>query len=156
MFTGSYIYSVDSKYRISIPKKIREHWEKLKYNVFFIVPHTSEKCIIVYPDKVYIELLNFLNGLNPFDPEAAYLKRRMLDDVAEEKMDTQYRIKIPPEYLKRVNINNEVKILGQVSYFELWNPEEYEKYKARFELPFEEYMKKYLNVGPSFPQIRSD
>ncbi len=155
MFTGSFKYSVDNKNRISIPKKIRELWEKEKFETFIIVPHTSEKCIVVYPDKIYIEILNFLNGLNPFDSEAAYLKRRMLEDVTAEKMDGQYRIRIPSEYLNRANINNEVIILGQISYFEVWNPEEYEKYKSSFELPLEEYMKKYLNAGPSFPHLSS-
>lgn len=144
MFKGKYLYTVDSKNRLSIPAKLRKYISQEAQNTI-IIQLGLNKCLQLYPYDKYKTMMERLNKLNPFDPEQAYVKRRILEEVYEEELDGQYRIKLPAELLKKVNITRDVIILGQSDYMEVWDPEEYEKYKNEFAEPYEKVVQRVMN-----------
>lgn len=127
-FTGSFRYSVDSKNRISIPAKLRREISVESDKRFIILSDTDDRCIKLYPQSVFKNIIDAISKANPFDPLNAYARRRLLSSVYEEEMDGQYRIKLPAELLKKTNINGECLVVGVGDYIELWNPDEFQKY----------------------------
>ncbi len=127
-FTGSFRYSVDAKNRISIPAKLRREISSESDTRFIILSDTDDRCIKLYPQSVFKNIIEAISKANPFDPLNAYARRRLLSSVYEEEMDGQYRIKLPVELLKKTNINGECLVIGVGDYIELWNPDEFQKY----------------------------
>lgn len=127
-FTGSFRYSVDAKNRISIPARLRREISEELDKRFIILSDTDDKCIKLYPQSVFRNILESISKANPFNPINAYARRRLLANVYEEEMDGQYRIKLPVELLKKTNINGECLVIGVGDYIEIWNPEEFDKY----------------------------
>ncbi len=127
-FTGSFRYSVDAKNRISIPAKLRKELYDESDKKFIILSDTDDKCIKLYPQSVFRNIIESISKANPFDPLNAYARRRLLANVYEEEMDGQYRIKLPAELLKKTNINGECLVIGVGDYIEIWNPDEFDRY----------------------------
>lgn len=127
-FSGSFRYMVDAKNRISIPAKLRREISLDTDKRFIILSDNDDKCIKLYPYKIFQNILDAINKANPFDPVNAYVRRRFFSNIYDEEMDGQYRIKLPSELLKKVNIDGECLVVGVGDYIELWNPQEFEKY----------------------------
>lgn len=131
-FSGSFRYMVDAKNRISIPAKLRREISLDTDKRFIILSDKDDKCIKLYPYKIFQNILDAINKTNPFDPVNAYVRRRFFSNIYDEEMDGQYRIKLPSELLKKVNIDGECLVVGVGDYIELWNPQEFEKYLEEF------------------------
>jgi len=70
----------------------------------------------------------------------------MLDNAQEDKMDSQSRILIPQELLDYAGIKNEVLVLGVLKKIEMWDPQEYEKYKLKSAETFEEIASEVMSL----------
>lgn len=148
-FTGTFRYSVDAKNRISIPSKLRKEVPVEAENWFVILSDQEDRCIKIYPRNVFKNITDAINKSNPFHPLNVYIRRRLLSNVYDEKMDNQNRIKLPPELLKKTNINGECLVIGVGDYIEIWNPEEFEKYMqesvSQFQGNFGELLASVMN-----------
>ncbi|HOJ17023.1 MAG: division/cell wall cluster transcriptional repressor MraZ [Ignavibacteriales bacterium] len=145
MFKGHYIHSIDSKGRIAIPAKLRKYISPDAEESFVMLKGT-EKCIDIYPRDRWAEIETRLEKLNPFNPKQARLIRIMLDNAQEDKMDSQSRILIPQELLDYAGIKNEVLVLGVLKKIEMWDPQEYEKYKLKSAETFEEIASEVMSL----------
>lgn len=127
MFRGQFIYSVDSKGRVSIPAKLRKHIAP-DANDTFVMTQGTATCIDVYPLDQWNQFEEKLLGLNPFKPNDAKFIRMILQFASEDKLDSQSRILIPQFLLEYAKIEKEVLILGALKKIELWNPKVFEEY----------------------------
>ncbi len=150
-FTGTYRYSVDAKNRISIPAKLRKEIPEEADNKFVILSDTDDRCIKLYPFNVFKNITQAINSSNPFHPLNVYIRRRLLSNIYDGEMDNQYRIKLPPELLKKTNINGECLVIGVGDYIEIWNPEEFDKYlqesAKQFQGDFGELLASVMNAN---------
>jgi MraZ protein len=127
LFRGQFIYSVDSKGRVSIPAKLRKHIAP-DANDTFVMTQGTATCIDVYPLDQWNQFEEKLLGLNPFKPNDAKFIRMILQFASEDKLDSQSRILIPQFLLEYAKIEKEVLILGALKKIELWNPKVFEEY----------------------------
>ncbi|MCX8057435.1 MAG: division/cell wall cluster transcriptional repressor MraZ [Ignavibacteria bacterium] len=150
-FTGSYRYTVDSKNRVSIPSKLRKEMPKEANDTFIIISDKDDRCIKLYPSNVFKNIVDTISKANPFHPLNAYLRRRLLSNTYEAEMDGQNRIKLPPELLKKTNINGVCLIVGVGDYIELWDPDEFDKYlqesSQQFQGDFGELLASVMNAN---------
>lgn len=150
-FTGRFRYSVDAKNRISIPAKLRRELTDESDKKFIILSDPEDRCIKLYPQSVFRNIIESISKANPFDPLNSYARRRLLGSVYEEEMDGQYRIKLPVELLKKTNINGECLVIGVGDYIEIWNEEEFEKYlkesAEKFQGNFGELLASVMNAN---------
>jgi MraZ protein len=137
VFKGQYIYSVDSKGRISIPAKLRKHVSP-ESNDTFIMTQGTEKCIDIYPLDQWNVLESKLHQLNLFNPDHARFSRILLQNAFDDTLDSQSRILIPQNLLTYAGITKDVLILGVSTKMELWNPSVYENYLNSSEESFEQ------------------
>jgi len=143
LFRGQYKYSVDSKGRLSIPAKLRRQLSP-EANDTFVMTQGTARCIDVYPMDQWQHFEQKLIALNPFNPQEAKFIRMILQHAAEDKLDTQSRILIPPNLLEYAKIEKEVLVLGALKKIELWDPETYKEYLEQSSETYEEIAAKVM------------
>jgi MraZ protein len=146
MFLGSFKYSLDSKFRVSIPATMRK-FLKPEANDTFVMTRGTTKCIVVYPMDHWKELVaSRLNKLNAFDPKDAQFLRMFLQEAAEDKLDSQSRLMIPKNLVEFADIKKEILILGVNQFIEFWNPENYDAYLKENSQPYDEIAKEVMRI----------
>lgn len=144
MFTGKFLYSIDSKKRLSIPAELRKQLKPEANETFVLLPGI-ESYINVYPIDEWLKFSKVFERLSEFDPRQSYFKRKMLENVSEKKLDGQFRINIPQIFIDKAKIENEVLIVGQWERIELWNPKLYEELDSRYPESFAEIAKSVMH-----------
>jgi MraZ protein len=143
LFRGLYTYSVDAKGRVSIPARLRKHFNPDAKDTVVMTQGTS-KCINVYPFDQWQVIENRLLKLNPFIPEHARFIRTISQYATEDVLDSQSRILIPQSLLTYAGIEKEVVILGVLEKIELWNPDTYKEYMEASDEPYEQFAAKVM------------
>jgi len=144
MFIGNFKYSIDSKGRISIPAKMRRYLNP-DANDSFIITRGMEKCLEIHPLDLWKELYaSKLKKLNSYDPVQARFLRMLLQEAAEDKLDSQNRLLIPKNLIQYAAIESEVLILGAMDKIEVWNPKIYQGYLNETSLSYEDIAKEVM------------
>ncbi len=127
MFSGSFLYSLDSKNRLSIPAKLRKNLQPESKDSF-VITQGMDKCLFLYPFDEWQIMAERLKQLNQFDPNERKFTRMFSQNATDVEMDNQARIILPQTHIQLAGIEKEVFILGSVNKIELWNPKNYESY----------------------------
>jgi len=128
MFIGEYQHSVDPKKRLALPSKFRK---ELGGKV--VVTRGLDKCLFVYPAKVWKELAEKLGTLPMGESATRSFVRLMLAGAIESDVDSQGRILLP-EYLKEyAGLDRAVTVAGLFNRLEIWDEEKWRNYKAKAE-----------------------
>ena len=88
MFKGQFLYSMDSKSRISIPAKLRKNLLP-EAKDSFVLTQGIGKCIDVYPADYWETIEKRLNQLNQYDPNEMKFIRMFLQHATDVEMDNQ-------------------------------------------------------------------
>lgn len=128
MFIGEFKHSADQKGRIAIPAKFRLHLIKGA-----VVTRGLDNCLFLYPKEEWEELANKLAKLPISQKDARAFTRLMLSGAMEVEIDKQGRITLPQYLREYAKIKNEVIVTGLYSRIEIWDKEEWEKYKKQAE-----------------------
>lgn len=126
MFSGSFVYTLDSKNRLSIPAKLRKNLLP-EAKESFMITQGFGKCIDLYPLNEWQVIEDRLKQLNPFDPNQSMMRRILLASASETTMDNQSRIMVPQDLIDFAGIEKDVFILGYLEKIEIWNPQIYKE-----------------------------
>jgi MraZ protein len=120
MFLGQYFYTLDSKGRLIIPSRYREH---LQCEV--VVTRGLDRCITLYPIAVWKEIADKVTALPITDRRGRALRRIFFSDANKIELDRQGRILLPERLRKFAGLTTttEVAIVGLDRFIEIWNPE---------------------------------
>lgn len=128
MFIGEFKHSVDQKGRVAIPAKFRLHLIKGA-----VVTRGLDNCLFLYPKEEWEELANKLAKLPISQKDARAFARLMLSGAMEVEIDKQGRITLPQYLREYAKIKNEAVITGLYTRIEIWDKDEWEKYKKESE-----------------------
>ena len=132
MFIGEYQHSIDPKKRLALPSRFRD---ELKNKV--VVTRGLDKCLFVYPMKVWTEIAGKLGTLPVGESATRSFIRLQLSGAIDCEIDKQGRILVP-EYLKEyAEIRRDVVVVGVSNRMEIWSKEKwtafYQNTKDSFE-----------------------
>ncbi len=126
MFTGEYRYKIDTKKRVALPAKFRkELGDKV------IITKGITKCLVVYTQKSWQEMLDKLGGLPIAEPGARGFARVILAGAMEVSFDKLGRILIPDYLKKYAGLKKEVVICGLNKELEIWDTKRWDNYIAQ-------------------------
>ncbi len=128
MLTGEYKHTIDTKKRLSLPVKFRKELGK---NV--IVTKGIDRCLVVYSEKEGKEMFAKLGALPESKLEARSFARIRLAGAAEAGMDRLGRILIPDYLKKYAGLKKNVVVCGLYNRLEIWDEQEWEKYRKNVE-----------------------
>lgn len=124
MFIGEYKHSIDNKGRLSIPSKFRE---ELKEGL--VITRGLDNCLFLYPKSEWEELALKLSQLPISQANTRAFSRLMLAGAWDAEVDKQGRVVVPDYLRKYGNLNKKAVIAGLFNRLEIWDSEEWDKYK---------------------------
>jgi MraZ protein len=122
MFLGQYHHSLDSKDRLTVPSRFREALEKT-----FFITMGFDKNLLVLPEANFAVLSQSLQDKSLTNPLTRDLRRLIFANAFPVEVDAAGRILIPKHLRDLVGISNEVVLVGQDDYIEVWSPDEWSK-----------------------------
>lgn len=142
MFIGEYRHNLDSKGRIAVPIKFRQHLVGGG-----IVTHGLDKCLFLFTKNEWDALAKKLIALPIAQANSRALVRLMLAGAMEAELDTQGRILIPDYLRKYAGLRKEAIVAGLYNRFEIWDAETWTNYRSRTEASSEEIAEKLGELG---------
>jgi MraZ protein len=122
MFLGQYQHSLDSKDRMTVPARFRE---KLGSGVY--VTMGFDKNLMVLTEAGFNAMFQNLQEKSITDPLTRGLRRLLFANANYLEFDGAGRILIAKYLRDLVGITNEVVLVGQYDYIEVWAPEVWTK-----------------------------
>lgn len=142
MFIGEYSHSIDPKKRLAVPSKFRG---ELKNKI--VVTRGLDKCLFIYPMKVWAELAGKLGALPVGESNTRSFIRLMLAGAIDVEVDKQGRILLP-DYLKEyADLDRNVVIAGVYNRLEIWDDQKWSEYKKNAEKNTDEIAEQLGKLG---------
>jgi MraZ protein len=142
MFIGEYSHSIDSKKRLAVPSKFRNELKRK-----MVVTRGLDKCLFVYPLRVWEELANKLGNLPVGESNTRSFIRLMLAGAVDVEVDGQGRVLIP-DYLKEyAGLGKNVVIAGLFNRLEIWDEKRWQDYKKNAEKNTDEIAEQLGKLG---------
>ncbi|PIR46680.1 MAG: division/cell wall cluster transcriptional repressor MraZ [Candidatus Vogelbacteria bacterium CG10_big_fil_rev_8_21_14_0_10_45_14] len=141
MLIGEYIHTIDSKKRLALPAKFRR-----EVGTKLIVSTGFERSLYVHTPGSWEKMTEELSGTSLGTADERSLNRFFLASAFETDVDAIGRILIP-DYLKDfAGLTEKVAVIGLRSRIELWDEEEWQKYKARVAKDADKLAEKLGNI----------
>lgn len=120
MFRGATTISLDAKGRLAIPTKHRDALQaQCAGNVVVTVhPHG---CLLVYPQSVWEPIQARFGELSGFGRLTSMYRDLVVGNAEDISLDVAGRLLISPSLREIGHLNKEVKLVGQVNHFRVWN-----------------------------------
>lgn len=125
-FTGHRDHRIDGKDRVVVPATFAEAIQKHSEGVLYLVPAEDKLCVEAYPASVYAEMARDLVP-NRFQADPTP-KRRFFERAEEVQLKGPGRITLPKRFLAKYFPRGVVRIAGNNTYLELWDPERWEQH----------------------------
>jgi MraZ protein len=132
-FYGRYHYNLDDKGRAAIPAKIREiiQLRDMKTLMLRLFEKPNARFIRAYPANYFRDkILPMASQFDEESEEGIYHMQAILASCQHLRLDNQGRINLPAEFLEAAQIQKEIRYIGMGDFFDMWNPENNDKFVA--------------------------
>lgn len=127
---GEFPCKIDPKGRLRLPSSLLDQLP-VDERDNFVVNRGFEKCLNLYPKKVWDEKSAQVNQLNDFDTQARLFKRAFYRGATALKKDSADRLNFPNQLLEWAGMEDGEVILAAVNdRIEVWAVKEYEAQMA--------------------------
>ncbi|MHB8868750.1 MAG: division/cell wall cluster transcriptional repressor MraZ [Thermoleophilia bacterium] len=133
-FTGEFEHALDDKGRLTLPALYRKNFPA-DSEAFFVPAAHGEKCVRVFNEQGWAEYdRKYVQQLNEFDARDVSRKIGALYRlIRQAKVDKGGRIVLPASHVQALGLKNKVTMAGHRDHFEIWDPEEYERFLESFD-----------------------
>lgn len=120
---GEYHHNVDSKGRLIIPAKFRDHLGEV-----FVLTRGLDQCLFGYPMSEWKVLEEKLKTLPFTKKDARAFTRFFFSGATECELDKQGRINIPTPLFQYAKLEKECVVLGVTNRIEIWSKAIWDEY----------------------------
>jgi MraZ protein len=145
MFTGSYARSLDEKLRIAIPKPLREELGKEDGGVLYVAPGT-DKSLALYTVERLKGLAERLDQASPTAKDVREFRRLFYARAQKAELDTQGRIRIPPELAQGAELGRDVVLIGVHDHMEIWDKSRWEEFLTTRQSQYDDIAEKAFSA----------
>ena len=121
LFKGIHNLSLDSKGRLGIPVKYRDHIIGLLKGSMVITIDTEERCLLLYPSNFWSKIQDKISSLPSFNRNARRIQRLLLGHAEDIDVDSSGRILISKPLREYAALTKKVILIGQGEKFEIWD-----------------------------------
>ncbi len=125
--TGTFHRSVDEKFRVGIPKPLREAIESGTGGVLYVAPGTDGS-LSLYPEEGFSNLAARLGEVSPTARQVRDYTRLFFARACRVELDKQGRIRIPQELAELIGLGRDAVLLGVHDHLELWDQQQWKHY----------------------------
>ena len=142
MFIGEYQHTLDEKGRLALPAKYRANLSSGA-----VVTRGLDRCLFLYPRNEWEKLATRLAALPVSQANTRAIARLMLAGAMDVTPDKLGRMLIP-EYLREyAGLERSVVLSGLYNRLEIWDREQWEKYKQATEAQSTDIAEKLGELG---------
>ena len=105
----------------SVFRKSRESLSSFCGGRVVVTAHTEERCLLVYPESQWQEILPKIESLPSFNKAARRIQRLLIGYATPLEMDANGRILLPLPLREYANLEKKTMLIGQGKKFELWS-----------------------------------
>jgi len=116
LFLGKHSSKLDKYNRLSTPSQFREELSNRSY-----ITQGFDRNLQVLTRDSFQEIYRRVVSLNIADPLARILLRLILGTAHEVHLDKNGHLPIPDELKEFANLHEDVLVVGQGDYFEIWS-----------------------------------
>lgn len=128
LFLSTYKNKIDKKGRVSVPSPFRSALLKEEYQGIIVYESINNKCIESCSLSRIEQLNDTIDSLDPYSDERDAFATIILGGSVQLSFDNEGRILLPESLITFADLNEYACFVGKGRTFEIWNPEEYEKY----------------------------
>lgn len=125
-----------------MPAKFRE-----KLETGAIITRGLDHCLFVFGMNEWEVLVKKLTALPLAQADSRAFARLMFSGATDVKYDVQGRVLIPDTLREYARLKKQVVVTGMYTRVELWDEEEWRKYKAKTEGAADEIAEKLGEIG---------
>jgi MraZ protein len=129
LLTGTFVRAIDEKLRLAIPKRLRDALGAGPARMLFVTPGT-DRSLAIYTEESLGQMALRLAAASPAGPEVRAFSRLFYAQAQPAELDSQGRIRIPPDLAELVGLSREAVLLGVQDHLELWDRGRWEAYLA--------------------------
>ncbi len=112
---------MDAKGRLAIPAKIRDALVSDCQGRLVITAHTEERCLLVYPEPQWMDLLPKIEALPNIHRKARMAQRLLLGYATPLELDGNGRVLLPSTLRDYACLEKKLLLVGQGKKLELWS-----------------------------------
>ena len=128
MFLGKYHTTIDSHNRLAPPPRQDDLFSEVAF-----LTQGFDKNLMMLTDEAFRGILAHIKTLNIADPITRLLLRLFLGNTVEVQADKAGQFFIPDHLKDFAGLTDEVLLIGQGDYFEIWSPESWMKQEQRIQ-----------------------
>jgi MraZ protein len=142
MLLGEYQHNLDSKGRLSVPKKFRADLGRGA-----ILTKGLDGCLFLYPKAEWERLSAKLRELPVTQAETRAFERYLFGGAVETEFDSLGRIKIPIYLIAYAGLVKQAVTIGVLERVEIWEKDRWNKFSKKLHSRGEEIAEKLAERG---------
>lgn len=123
---GEYECKLDPKGRLRLPTGLIGQLGESR-EVRFVINRGFEKCLMLYPEPVWVQITEEINQLNTYNKKNRDFMRYFYRGAQEVELDGADRILLPKRLQEYAGIDKDVILSAYNGRIEIWAQEEYDK-----------------------------
>lgn len=124
MFRGVSDHTIDTKGRIVIPARFKEHIRSGEGGGVMVT--RLDGCLVAYPYEEWGKIEERILKLPRRDESLRRFRRFFVGSAFDCNCDKQDRILIPPYHRDYAKLQKEIVLVGVLDHFEIWSKESYD------------------------------
>lgn len=122
---GEFDCKLDAKGRLMVPSSLKKQLPSVEQDGL-VVNRGFEKHLVVYPKKVWEDIVAELSKLNQYEKKTREFIRFFTRGASELTLDASGRVLLPKSLLEFAGINGEVVLACQFDKIEVWAKDAYD------------------------------
>ena len=122
-FFGRFVHSVDQQCRVAIPREWRCR-ESRDTNLILFPGRDND--LLLFPFEVFREFLLKARKMALANREVQQALAKLGSMARECRCDAQGRIKLSPEMLEKINVSDQLCMIGAMTHIKLCDPEHWD------------------------------
>jgi MraZ protein len=122
---GEFDCKLDAKGRLSVPSSLKKQLPDVEKDGL-VISRGFEQNLIIYPKKVWEDIVADMMKLNMYVPENRDFVRKFQRGATELSLDAAGRVLLPKSLTDFAKINAEVVLACQLDKIEVWDKKAYE------------------------------
>ena len=144
-FTGTYERTLDDKFRLAVPKPLRDVLCDQENGECYLAPG-NEGCVSIYSTSGFGQLAARLANISTAKADVRGFLRLLYSQAERVIVDKQSRVRIPDRLIRLAGITHEVVFIGVHDHVEIWDKTRWETYLAESSTQFDELTAQALSV----------
>lgn len=151
LLTGTYDRSLDDKQRLALPKRFRDLLAP-EGEPLLLTPGTDGS-LALYAESAFARIADKLAGQSPTALDVRAFSRLLYAQSQSVDLDSQGRLRIPPELGRLAGLGREVVLLGVGDHVELWDKARWTEYLSHEQPRYDQLAERAFGAAPPPAEI---